>query len=223
MTQEYTLEQVAKHHSPSDLWIIIHDNVYNVTEFAAVHPGGKRVLEKVAGKDATQQFLNFHNPSLIDKYEQYKIGKVIQESNALSQEEQDDELNVFGDGIPFGDPYWYQSFNSPYYQESHKKLRAWMRQFVNKELMPFCHEWDESGNFVPKSVFELCGKSGILTAVCGAPWPIKDVPKDILPPGGVLPNEFDSFHEFIVKDELSRAASGGIYTLKVYLNLITHE
>jgi hypothetical protein len=31
----------------------------------------------------------------------------------------------------------------------------------------------------------------------------------IKPPGGVDPLEFDAFHEFIVKDELSRAASGG--------------
>lgn len=204
----YTTCQVSQHNSPTDLWIIISGNVYNVTEFASLHPGGKRVLEKVAGKDATEQFNNFHNASVIKKYSKYKIGTVSD-----AQQEKDSDIqefpNVFGDGVPFGDPYWYQSFNSPYYTESHKQLRSWMRQFVDTQLMPYCHEWDESGKFVPRSVFEACGKSGILTAVCGAPWPIQDVPSDILPPGHVLPNEFDSFHEFIVKDELSRAASGG--------------
>lgn len=39
-----------------------------------------------------------------------------------------------------------------------------MRNFVDKELMPYCHEWDESGDFVPRSVFQRCGETGILTA-----------------------------------------------------------
>lgn len=75
--------------------------------------------------------------------------------------------------------------------------------------MPFCHEWDESGDYVPASVFRKCGEAGILTSVCGAPWPKEYVPAGILPPGGVSPEEFDPFHDFIVKDELARAASGG--------------
>jgi acyl-CoA dehydrogenase len=39
-----------------------------------------------------------------------------------------------------------------------------MRTFVDKELIPYCHEWDESGDFVPRSVFQRCGEIGILTA-----------------------------------------------------------
>jgi cytochrome b involved in lipid metabolism len=43
----FTIDQVAKHSKPGDNWIIIHGNVYNVTNFLNEHPGGKRVLEKV--------------------------------------------------------------------------------------------------------------------------------------------------------------------------------
>lgn len=85
-----------------------------------------------------------------------------------------------------------------------------MRAFVDKELTPFCHEWDESGDYVPRSVFQKCGQVGILTAVCGAPWPSKWVPQGITPPGDIRPEEFDEFHAIIVKDELARAASGGV-------------
>ena len=51
--------------------------------------------------------------------------------------------------VPFGDPYWYQDWNSPYYNDSHVKWRDALREFVEKEIMPFCHEWDEK-KAVPK-------------------------------------------------------------------------
>ena len=42
--------------------------------------------------------------------------------------------------IPYGDPYWYQGFKSPYYKETHKKFRAQVRAFVDKEIMPYVSE-----------------------------------------------------------------------------------
>jgi len=41
----YTLEEVNKHNSPDvGLWIIYKAGVYDVTEFAKVHPGGDNIL-----------------------------------------------------------------------------------------------------------------------------------------------------------------------------------
>jgi hypothetical protein len=50
------------------------------------------------------------------------------------------EGETFGELIPFGDPYWYQDQVSPYYKETHRRLRSYVRNFVEKEIMPFCHE-----------------------------------------------------------------------------------
>lgn len=48
----YTLEEVAQHASQDDCWTIYKGKVYDVTEYAKVHPGGKKIfLGK--GKDCT--------------------------------------------------------------------------------------------------------------------------------------------------------------------------
>lgn len=50
-------EQLSKHSSREDLWVVIQGKVYDLTEFAQRHPGGAEVLVKVAGKDASAEFL----------------------------------------------------------------------------------------------------------------------------------------------------------------------
>jgi L-lactate dehydrogenase (cytochrome) len=40
MTTSISVEEVSKHNSLEDLWIVIDDLVYDLTEFAPEHPGG---------------------------------------------------------------------------------------------------------------------------------------------------------------------------------------
>lgn len=55
---KYKREDVKKHNTKDDLWIIIDNNVYNITGFAKMHPGGQDVFNSVAGGDATDLFHN---------------------------------------------------------------------------------------------------------------------------------------------------------------------
>jgi hypothetical protein len=45
-----TPDELAKHNSAENNWIVVHGKVFDVTKFAAEHPGGKKVLTNAAGK-----------------------------------------------------------------------------------------------------------------------------------------------------------------------------
>lgn len=58
-------QEVAKHNSRESCWIIVHGNVYDVTEFLDDHPGGSKIILKYAGKDATEEYDPIHPPDAI--------------------------------------------------------------------------------------------------------------------------------------------------------------
>jgi alkylation response protein AidB-like acyl-CoA dehydrogenase len=114
-----------------------------------------------------------------------------------------EENTKFGDlaSVPFSEPSWYDSRNvSPFYGEPHRKWRQLMREFVDKEIMPFRDEWDKTGK-IPEDLYVKAGKLGILSALCGWPEECTTMKR---------PEGFDGFFPFITCDELSRSGSGGI-------------
>jgi cytochrome b involved in lipid metabolism len=64
MSQTFTPADVASHNSADKgLYIIVDNNVYDVTNFVDEHPGGAKILKRVAGKDASKQFWKVNTPS----------------------------------------------------------------------------------------------------------------------------------------------------------------
>ena len=108
-------------------------------------PGGKKILTRVAGKDASKQFWKYHNEGILKKFKgQLQVGsldtkkaaapepapapapkkeevvKPAAESGAVvpvsGQTAEDAEpLDPYGDLIPFADPTWYQGVCLPYF------------------------------------------------------------------------------------------------------------
>lgn len=180
----FTLEQIQSHNTENDCWIIIRGNVYNVSKFE--HPGGKKVLLDHAGKDATKIWESLHDVQLLETVaKKFLIGQV-------------ETIEKESFHIPYADPAWYFSY-SPYFNESHVKLREFARDFTQKHLGNV-HEWSESDSF-PSSVRKIAGELGILHAACGVVLPNTKLPLNI--------KEWDVFHSLCLFDEISRCGSGG--------------
>jgi cytochrome b involved in lipid metabolism len=56
MSKAFTPEEVVSHASESSAWVIIDNGVYDLTSFLDDHPGGKKILLRNAGKDASEPF-----------------------------------------------------------------------------------------------------------------------------------------------------------------------
>ncbi|EEQ83449.1 hypothetical protein RJZ56_005869 [Blastomyces dermatitidis] len=78
MSKSFTAAEVAQHNKAENgMYIIIDSDVYDITDFLDEHPGGSKILKRVAGKDASKQFWKYHNAGVLTKYGgKLKIGEV---------------------------------------------------------------------------------------------------------------------------------------------------
>ena len=124
-----------------------------VIDFVDEHPGGAKILKRVAGKDATKQFWKYHSEGVLKKFQpQLKVGSLDTKKQAApptpppsppaqkavakpaaksapAEEEVAEPLEPFGDLVPYADPSWYQSVC--YVQPDHPSTAA------NYAIVPF--------------------------------------------------------------------------------------
>lgn len=75
---EYKIDEISSHNTIDDAWIIIDNDVYDITFFLNDHPGGKSILLQFAGTDVTDIFHELHNLSILTEYgDKFKIGYII--------------------------------------------------------------------------------------------------------------------------------------------------
>ncbi|CAH6720503.1 cytochrome b5 [[Candida] jaroonii] len=76
----FTFEDVNKHFSHDDLWIIVYNKVYDVSSFIKeeLHPGGAEVIIEFGGSDATEAFDDVaHSNDAYEMLEPYYIGDIV--------------------------------------------------------------------------------------------------------------------------------------------------
>lgn len=131
MSKTFTVSDVASHNKPDNLYIIVDGDVYDLTKFQDDHPGGKKILQRVAGKDASKQFWKYHNEGILKKYQaKLQVGSLdtkpkpapkaeptpepspktvaAAQKEASNNHDEAEPLEPFGNLIPFADPSWYQ-------------------------------------------------------------------------------------------------------------------
>ncbi|KAM0524127.1 hypothetical protein ACHAPE_001383 [Trichoderma viride] len=65
---EYTMEEVAKHNTREDLWVVVKGVVLDLTNWVEEHPGGVNAILNFMGRDATEEFAMLHDDEVIPKY-----------------------------------------------------------------------------------------------------------------------------------------------------------
>lgn len=71
----YSLEEVAKHKTANNYWIVLEDRIYDVSDFLFDHPGGPEILKNHAGLDATEDWLRQgHSSEAKKRMAKYFIG-----------------------------------------------------------------------------------------------------------------------------------------------------
>lgn len=66
--KEYTMEEVAKHNTKEDIWVVVKGIVMDLSNFLEDHPGGANALLNFSGRDATEEFEMLHDDEVIPKY-----------------------------------------------------------------------------------------------------------------------------------------------------------
>eukprot|EP00298_Acanthocystis_sp_HF-20_P026989 c4854_g1_i1.p1 GENE.c4854_g1_i1~~c4854_g1_i1.p1 ORF type:complete len:134 (-),score=50.63 c4854_g1_i1:89-490(-) len=75
---QYTREEVEKHKSATDCWVIADYKVYDVSKFLRDHPGGDEILLEHGGKDVTETFIDIgHTKHARDLRETFLIGHLV--------------------------------------------------------------------------------------------------------------------------------------------------
>lgn len=83
---------------------------------------------------------------------------------------------------------------NPHMQEEHLAWRAALRRFIDAEIMPYASDWDEAGA-IPNTLWPKAAEVGLLGL--GYPEAFGGVPGD-------------SWHSWIVNEELARIGVGGV-------------
>ncbi|KAG8817005.1 hypothetical protein FRC18_000732, partial [Serendipita sp. 400] len=184
---------------------------YDLSRFAALHPGGLHVLfdEEVAGQDATKIFYSLHRHEVLQKpsYARLQIGVIRGEEEdtdrIIGTTSLPGELSL----VPYGEPTWLtKGYSSPYFSESHRKLQAAFRKFVDEIIYPDAQLCEENGKRASQSVLDAMAAKNIHAMRLG---PGKHLKGLQLMDGIVQPEEFDYFHELVINQEVSRIGARG--------------
>jgi hypothetical protein len=75
------LVTIGYHNSKSDCWLLIENQIYDVSQYLQLHPGGEAIVVPFCGKDATKAFqtkagAGAHSSTAYQELVAYLIGSV---------------------------------------------------------------------------------------------------------------------------------------------------
>lgn len=210
-------DRMAEDDRPSSekMMIAIDDYVYDVTNFAKLHPGGVAVLKQVAGQDATEQFYGLHTKDVLDKYHDKLCVGVMKDGEHTEVKKPEVQMEDLVSFVPYAEiPLLRTSWApSPWWTESHRRFLLDTRKTLLEMKSDF-EEIEKSGGYVSLDIAKKVGKTGLLACLNGmacmsVAQKLKDEGKMAFP-GGLEPRDFDLWHEYLVNQEFARAVPVGV-------------
>jgi len=81
-----TKEDVARHATNNDCYLIINNKVYNVSSYIGQHPGGSRTITSRCGQEVTGIFASIHSNFAWDLLKKYYLGDISLGSQGTSSQ-----------------------------------------------------------------------------------------------------------------------------------------
>lgn len=78
ISKTFSKKEIILHNTKEDCWVILFNQVYDISDFVKKHPGGAEILLSRAGEDASSFFQTRHgiNSPYLKHLEKYKIGEL---------------------------------------------------------------------------------------------------------------------------------------------------
>ncbi|KAI9733021.1 MAG: hypothetical protein M1834_003566 [Cirrosporium novae-zelandiae] len=237
MAKTFSQSDVSSHSKPDNLWIVVDEDIYDLTKFQDEHPGGKKILQRVAGKDASKQFWKYHNEAILKKFKgQLQIGsldtkkqvtpptppatppatkeKVVPqaESGTVAPAPGADAQEEAEPLDSYGDliPFADPSWYQNYYSPYFNETHAALRDEVRQWVDSEIEPYVtewDEAKKVPDEIYKQMGERGYLAGLMGVHYPTHLTEHRVK---SVPPEKWDLFHELLLTDELSRTGSGGL-------------
>ncbi|CAO1635273.1 unnamed protein product [Sympodiomycopsis kandeliae] len=203
--KQISADEVAKHNKKGDLWVVIDSLIYDLSKFAALHPGGEAVLldEEVAGQDATETFfgLHLHEVLMRPQYKRLIVGQVSGAEQQIVPPPAGSPSK-----IPYAEPTWLvEKYHSPYFKEHHRRLQREMRKYVDERVHDVAQRCEQNGKRPDVELIQEMGRNGINAMRMGPGKHLKG--RKLF--ADVKPEEFDYFCELIITQELVRMGARG--------------
>lgn len=65
--RKITMQEVARHNTPDDCWVVLNGKVYDLSIFQKEHPGGSKIITENAGKDVSNLFNPVHPKDIVQR------------------------------------------------------------------------------------------------------------------------------------------------------------
>ncbi|KAL5042073.1 hypothetical protein BDW71DRAFT_217264 [Aspergillus fruticulosus] len=88
--KQFTREEIEKHSTEDDCWIVVNGNVYDATSVMSWHPGGKAPIMAHAGRvhqDTTNEFESVHDNFAHSKLQECILGTVTKKAQDFMKQE----------------------------------------------------------------------------------------------------------------------------------------